>query len=163
MASRTDPGRLHDDELLIVRTFEAPVALVFRVWQVRDHMIRWLGPKDFTCTHLEMDFRPGGKWRACIASADQGTYWMRGKYREIEPNSRIVYTFLWEDGDDQPGIETLVTVTFAEKQGKTVQSFHQAPFLSVESRDGHVGGWSECFERERAYAERLARERNWDA
>jgi uncharacterized protein YndB with AHSA1/START domain len=46
-----------------------------------------------------------------------------------------------------PGHQTLVTVTFAEQDGKTRLTFHQAPFESVESRDSHQSGWSECFDR----------------
>lgn len=150
--------KVADDELLITRTFDAPASLVFRIWAERDHMMRWLGPTGFTCTSLEMDFRPGGKWRGCIVSDEYGESWMRGEYREIERGTRIVYTFAWEDGRDQPGIETLVTVTFTEQDGKTVQTFHQAPFTRVEARDSHISGWNECFDREQAYAEDLAKE-----
>jgi uncharacterized protein YndB with AHSA1/START domain len=157
MTAKTNETRaLADDELLIVRTFDAPVALVFQVWAEREHMQRWLGPKAFTCTSLELDFRPGGAWRACIVSDEYGESWMGGRFLEIEQNRRILYTFAWEDGRDQPGIETRVTVTFSEQAGKTEQRFHQTPFVSVESRDSHVGGWNECFDREQAYAEGLA-------
>lgn len=155
MAPETDT--LADDELLIERVFEAPRALVWRIWANREHMIRWLGPTDFACTHLEMDFRPGGKWRACIVSDEYGENWMGGEYREIEPERRIVYTFAWDEESGEPH-ETLVTVTFEDAgEGRTKQRFHQTPFTSVESRDSHIGGWSECFEREAAYVERLAR------
>ena len=146
MDARIEAARPADDKLLIVRTFDAPVALVFRIWEDRDHMIRWLGPKNFTCTHLESDFRPGGKWRGCIVSDEYGESWMGGEYREIEKDKRLVYSFAWDDGPDQPRLETTVTVTFAEENGRTVQRFHQTPFTSVEARDSHVGGWSECFD-----------------
>jgi uncharacterized protein YndB with AHSA1/START domain len=146
-----------DDELRITRTFDAPVALVFRIWEDREHMIRWWGPKNFTCTALELDFRPGGAWRACIVSDAYGENWMGGRFREIERDKRIVFTFAWEDGRDQPGVQTLVTVTFAEKDGRTVQTFHQAPFRHVEARDSHIEGWNECFDGETAYVEALAK------
>lgn len=158
MTAHIDPKRLRDDELLIERTFDAPVALVFRVWSDRDHMLGWLGPKDFTCTHLDYDFRVGGKWRGCIVSEEYGTSWMGGEFREIETNRRIVYTFRWDGDDDDEFPETLITVTFADRDGKTLQSFHQTPFSSVESRDSHVGGWDESFDREQDYVERLAKE-----
>lgn len=163
MTVRTDKKALRDDELLIVRTFDAPVALVFRIWEERDHMVRWLGPTDFECTHLDMDFRPGGKWRGRIVSEAYGESWMGGEYRQIEKNKRIVYTFKWDEDEGSPTLETIVTVTFHEEDGKTVQSFHQTPFASVESRDSHVGGWNECFDREQAYAETLARSGGQDA
>jgi len=156
MAAQNNATKMADDELSITRTFDAPVSLVFRVWQQPEHVRRWLGPKAFTCTSLDMDFRPGGTWRACIVSKEYGESWMGGRYREIEPDRRIVYTFAWEDGRDQPGIETLVTVTLEERDGKTVQTFHQAPFLHVEARDSHIGGWNEVFDKEQVYLERLA-------
>ena len=66
MSPQPRADTLADDELLITRTFDAPVALVFRLWTEPAHMRRWWGPKDFTCTAVELDFRPGGAWRACI-------------------------------------------------------------------------------------------------
>ncbi len=160
MTASSEARAIRDDELLIVRRFDAPVALVFRIWEQREHMIRWLGPTDFECTHLEMDFRKGGAWRACIKSDAYGESWMGGVYREIERDRRIVYTFTWDADPGETTIETLITVTFEAKGGGTVQTFHQTPFTSVESRDSHVGGWNECFDREQAYAETLAREEN---
>src|SRR5687768_9276018 len=107
MTAQADARQPADDELLITRVFDAPLPLVFLIWEERDHMMRWLGPKDFTCTSLDLDFRPGGTWRACIESDAYGQSWMGGQFREIEKDRRIVYTFAWEDGRDQPGIETL--------------------------------------------------------
>jgi uncharacterized protein YndB with AHSA1/START domain len=160
MAAQTDAKKMRDDELIIERIFDAPASLVFRIWEDRDHMQRWLGPADFTCTHLESDFRPGGKWRGCIVSDKYGENWMGGEYKEIQKDRKIVYSFAWdsEGEDDEYGRETLVTVTLAEKGGKTVQTFHQTPFASVESRDSHIGGWNESFDREQAYVEDLAKE-----
>lgn len=150
-------GKSIGHELLVTRTFDAPVALVFDIWRRREDLLRWWGPRDYSCTAFELDFRPGGRWRACIESGTGEESWMGGQFREIEENVRIVFTFAWEDGRDQPGVDTLVTVTFCERDGKTVQSFHQTPFLHVDARDSHIDGWNQCFDREEAYAERLAR------
>ena len=84
MTATAETGIAGAFELSITRTFAAPPALVYRLWAEREHMIRWWGPKDFTCTALEMDFHPGGRWRACIESAQYGRSWMGGVYREIE-------------------------------------------------------------------------------
>ena len=157
MAANTDPSRSGGHALSITRTFDAPVSLVFQIWREREHMQQWLGPSGFRCTSLSLDFRPGGSWRGCIESEQYGASWMGGVYREIVPNERLVFTFAWEDGRDQPGLETLVTVTFVEREGKTTQTFHQAPFLHEEARDSHIGGWNECFDRQARYAEGLAR------
>ncbi len=157
MSAKAECGPLGDDELLIVRTFDAPVSLVFRLWEKREHMMRWLGPRTFTCTSLDLDFRPGGAWRACIESEAAGPFWMGGQYREIERDRRIVFTFVGEDESGRRSVETLVTVTFSERDGKTVQSFHQTSFPTVESRDSHLSGWDQVFDKQQAYAERLAK------
>ncbi|MGI8840350.1 MAG: SRPBCC family protein [Caulobacteraceae bacterium] len=148
---------LANDELLITRTFNAPAAAVFSMWSDPEHMKRWMGPKDFECREVEIDFRVGGAYRAMIRSREYGENWFGGVYREIEPNRRLVFTFTWDDGPSA-GVETRVTITFAERDGRTAQTFHQAPFSSPERRDSHVGGWSEAFEKEQAYVETIQKE-----
>lgn len=157
MAIEDSARKLGDDELLITRTFDAPVALVYRIWEDRDHMMRWWGPESFTCTHLDRDFRPGGAWRACIVSKTYGEKWMSGRMREIEKNKRIVFTFAWEEGSGETH-ETVVTVEFEEQDGKTIQTFHQAPFKSVASRDSHIQGWSSLLNSEKNYLDRFKNE-----
>ena len=158
MAARADmnPDRaIADDELLIQRTFDAPVALVFRLWESRDHMIRWWGPEEFTATHLDWEMTPGKPWRGAMTSKQYGLSKLSGVVREVEKNKRIVFTFKW-DSDSGEDIETLVTVEFVEKDGKTIQTFHQSPFSSVESRNSHIGGWNSLFNKQQLYAENFA-------
>ena len=143
-ATATRPTAQH--ELVITRTFDAPRALVFKAWSTPEHMVRWLGPKNFTAPHCTMDFRVGSAYRACICSPDGQEYWMRGIYREIVEPERIVFTFSWEE-EGERGRENLVTVTFADQGDKTRMTFRQAFFESVSERDSHNEGWSECFDR----------------
>jgi len=86
------PDTHRDDELLIQRTFDAPVALVFRLWEDRDHMIRWWGPEKFTCTALDWEMTPGRGWHSTMAAKDWGMTGMGGVIREVERNKRIVFT-----------------------------------------------------------------------
>ena len=144
-------AKLADDELLISRTFDAPASLVFAMWSDPEHMKNWMGPESFECPVVEMDFRVGGAYRALIRSKEHGDNWFGGVYREIEPNRRLVFTFAWDNDGPSAGVETLVTITFRESGGKTVQIFHQSPFLNVERRDSHVGGWTSAFNKQQTY------------
>jgi uncharacterized protein YndB with AHSA1/START domain len=146
-----------DDELVIERVLDAPVALVWRIWSDAQHLRRWFGPADFTCPVFELDFREGGTYRAMIHADAYGDSWFGGTFAQIRPNERIVMSFAWEAGSGETH-DTTITVTFTEKDGRTVQRFHQAPFPDVESRDGHYDGWSECLDKGLAYGERLAGE-----
>lgn len=149
--SITTSGR----ELIIIRVFDAPQSLVFKAWTQPEHFARWLGPKDFTTIACQMNVKLGGIYRACIRSPEGKEHWMQGVYREIIEPERLVFTFAWEDEDRQPKHETLVTVTFTEQGSQTLMTFHQAIFESVESRDAHNTGWSECFDRLAVYLNTL--------
>ncbi|CAN5833630.1 SRPBCC domain-containing protein [soil metagenome] len=143
---------LRDDELLVIRAFDAPLPLVFRLWEDAVHRAHWWAPKGHRCSHFSHEFREGGAWRACFLSDDGEENWQGGVYREIEPEKRIAFTFMW-DGGPAGGVETLVTITLADARGQTIQTFHQTPFASVARRDSHVSGWSGLLDRLQAYAE----------
>lgn len=137
-------------ELVITRVLDAPPMLVYKVWTEPEHMVRWMGPKGFTAPSAKLDVREGGRYRTLIRSPEGKDYWFCGVYREVVANERLVFTFAWEE-DGERGQENLITITFADENGKTRMTFKQTPFQSVEERDGHEGGWSEAFDKLAAY------------
>jgi uncharacterized protein YndB with AHSA1/START domain len=144
--------QLADDELLIARDFDAPAALLFALWSEVEHFSKWMGPEGFDCPEAELDFRVGGKYRGMIRSKDYGDNWFGGEYREIEAPNRLVFTWKWDEGPSSE-LETLVTITFRENpDGRTTMTFHQSPFINVERRDSHIGGWTSLFNKLAAYA-----------
>lgn len=147
--------QIKDDELLITREFAAPAALVFRLWESRDYLIRWWGPEEFTGVELDWELTPGRPWRGAMSALDYGLLRFGGVIREVEKNKRIVFTFQW-DKDSGRDRDTLVTVTLSEKDGKTIQTFHQTPFSTVAIRDSHVSGWSSMFNKLKTHAENFA-------
>jgi uncharacterized protein YndB with AHSA1/START domain len=131
-----------DRELVITRVFDAPRELVFACWTEPEHLRHWQGaPRGFTVTSSESDIRPGGFFRICMRSPEGMDRWLEGGYREIVKPERLVYTHAWLDANQQRGQETLVTITFAERDGKTELTLRQTGFASVEARDGHGYGW----------------------
>jgi uncharacterized protein YndB with AHSA1/START domain len=140
-------------ELLITRVFDAPRKLVFEAWTDPRHLAQWWGPRDYPASEINADVRAGGRWRHCLRSVEgKQDLWLGGTYREIAPPDRLVFTFAWEE-EGERGLETLVTVTFAEEGGKTRMTFRQTPFESDNERDGHQWGWNSSFDR---LADRLA-------
>jgi uncharacterized protein YndB with AHSA1/START domain len=141
-------GYAASNVLLITRLFDAPRTLVFKAWTEREHGMRWAGPRGFTATHMDADLRPGGKWRTCLRRDSDGLELCQGGvYREVVPCERLVFTFAWDPAPGMPDHETLVTITFADQQGKTLMTFRQEIFESTEQRDGHVAGWGSAFDR----------------
>lgn len=133
-------------ELTMRRTFEAPRALVFRAWTEPQHLAQWSCPRGFTMIENRGELRVGGAFFAWMRSPQGEDHRMRGVYREIVAPERLVFTHAWLDARGAPGPETLVTVTLAERNGRTEMTFHQGIFDSVASRDGHEQGWTSCFE-----------------
>lgn len=146
---------VRDDELRIERAFDAPASLVFRLWEDRTHMLRWWGPEAFTAVELDWELTPGRPWRGAMTSKQFGLSRFSGVIREVEKDHRIVFTFQWDE-DQGAHPHTVVTVTLAEKDGKTLQTFHQTPFATVASRDSHVGGWNSLFNKQQIYVENIA-------
>jgi uncharacterized protein YndB with AHSA1/START domain len=134
--------------LSIERTFEAPRELVWKVWSDPSHFVHWMGPRDYPMVQQEGEFRPGGRWRGCLRSIKTGEdMWQSGVYQEIVEPERIVFTFAWDRPDGSRSPETVITVTFAEHRGKTVMTFTQTGFDSVDQLEGHRGGWNSSFDR----------------
>jgi uncharacterized protein YndB with AHSA1/START domain len=139
-------------ELLIKRVFEAPRRLVYEAWTKPEHLERWQGaPEGFTVTSHQVDLRPGGAFRICMRSPEGVDHWLQGVYREVVEPERLVFTHAWLDADNQPGPETLVSITFSEIAGKTELTLRQTGFKSIGSRDGHQGGWTSMLDRFYAY------------
>ena len=158
-AGKSDAQPTRDDRVLeITRVFAAPRRLVFETWTRPEHLKHWSAPTGFTIPICEGDVRVGGKWRCCMVSPAGVEHWLGGVYREIERDKRLVFTFTWENEGPSAGIETVVTITFEGRDGRTVQTFHQSPFRNVERRDSHIGGWNQAFDKEEAYARDVARE-----
>ena len=116
MTNRTTVGRKSERELVVSRTFDAPVSVVFEAWTNPKLFMRWWIPKSMgmTVVSCEMDVRTGGGYRLEISHpASEQPLAFFGKYLEVIPNARIVWTNEESDG----GATT--TVTFEEKAGKT--------------------------------------------
>jgi uncharacterized protein YndB with AHSA1/START domain len=141
-----------DDELEIVRAFDVPAATLFALWTRPEHLSRWMGVGGTGSSDVAIDLRVGGAYRARVISTTHGENRFHGVYREIEANRRLVFTFNWDNDGPSAGIEMIVTIVFEERDGQTIQTFHQRPFRNAERRDTHRSGWTGLFDQLAIYA-----------
>lgn len=80
-----------DREILLSRTLNAPVELVWEAWTKPEHIARWWGPHGFTNTITIMEVTPGGRWDLIMHGPDGTDYKNRSIFREIIRCKRIVY------------------------------------------------------------------------
>jgi uncharacterized protein YndB with AHSA1/START domain len=133
--SRTSVERKSDRELVVTRTFDAPPRLVFKAWSQADLFRRWWVPQGagMSLVSCDLDVRTGGKYRLEFAMGDQ-TMAFFGKYLDVVPDERIVWT---NDEEDEEGAVT--TVTFEDRGGKTLLTFHEI-YPSKEALDEAMTG-----------------------
>lgn len=147
-----------DEDLLITRELHLPVDKVWQAWTEPETCKKWWGPKDFTCPHVQIDLRVGGKSLSCMQSPEGQEFWSTGVYKEIIPFKKLVSTdsFSDEKGNiipaaslNMPGnwpMELLVTVTFEERDGNTLMTLiHQG--LPREIIDDCRIGWQQSFDK----------------
>jgi uncharacterized protein YndB with AHSA1/START domain len=115
--NRTTVERRSEREFVVTRTFNGPARLVFEAWTKPELLKRWWVPKSIGMSLLscEMDVRVGGSYRLVFGHDASETMAFFGRYIEVTPHSRLVWTN--EEGD---GGEAVTTVTFEEKGGKTL-------------------------------------------
>jgi len=132
--------------LRLRRTFQASRERVFRAWTTPEEMKQWKAPGAMITPVAEVDLRPGGTYRIHMQAPDGTLHRLVGVYRVVEPPSRLVYTWRWEDDRDNPH-EMLVTVEFLDRGTATEVVLTHDLFPTEEARNRHEAGWSACFDK----------------
>lgn len=131
--------------LVLKRFFRAPVARVYAAWSDPALLARWMGPDtDGTCSVEAFDFVPGGRYALALRSGAGQHFRTTGEFREIVPEARLSFTWVW---DHHPEQVTLVTVTFAARDGGTALTLEQTGFNNRDVRDNHASGWGGSFDK----------------
>jgi uncharacterized protein YndB with AHSA1/START domain len=146
MKNRTTVERTSEREFVVRRTFNAPARLVFEAWTKPELLKQWWAPKSLGMSLLscEADVRAGGAYRFVFGHDASETMAFFGRYLEVIPPSRLVWTN--EEGE---GGEAITTVTFEEKGGKTLLVLRER-HPSKEAVDEAIGfgeGLRETFEQ----------------
>jgi uncharacterized protein YndB with AHSA1/START domain len=146
MKNRTTVERKSERELVVTRTFNGPARIVFEAWTNPELFKLWWAPKSTGVPLLscEMDVRVGGRYRVEFGRDASESMAFVGKYLDVIPNSRLVWTN--EESDDG----AVTTVTFEEKGDKTLLVLHEL-YPSKGALDdaiaGMEGGMPEQFEQ----------------
>jgi uncharacterized protein YndB with AHSA1/START domain len=150
-----DNSTISNDTILIERTFDAPVNLIWQMWTQPEHLKHWYGPEGFNISVAEMDVRVGGKHLICMErQTPDGSmkFWTVGEYTEVNPTSRLVYTDSMSDEHgnvithseeaDYPLI-TIVTVLLEDIGGRTKMVMTHAGVPAGD--EGASAGWEQAF------------------
>ena len=131
-----------DDQIKVVREFDAPANLVYRAVTEPELVKRWWGAQRGAMTVAEIDLRVGGKWRYVMDASTGQEVGFHGEFREIVPNVRIVQTEAYEGIPDPDESANVNTMTLVEADGRTTMEL-LIQCVNKESRDMQIASGME--------------------
>ncbi|MFI5046280.1 MAG: SRPBCC domain-containing protein [Acidimicrobiia bacterium] len=138
--------------LHLERVLPAAPSIVYRMQVEPEALARWWGPKGFSSPSVELDVRVGGDYRIVMQPPSGEAFVLGGVFREVEPVSRLAYTFRYEapDVDDQ---ETTVAISLRTLGDSTALTIDQGTFATEARLALHEQGWTESLDRLREQVE----------
>jgi len=141
----------HRTRLNIVREFEAPRALVWKMWTDPAHVGVWWAPEHFTTPVVRMDVRPGGAIHMVMRGPDGSDYPFDGRFVSIDAPERLVMRTWVKCEDGSPWFEVEQTVRFEEAGDRTLMRFEavvlQAAADAVGPLSGMEAGWTQSLDK----------------
>ena len=144
-----------ETDLVLDRTLDAPIDLVWEAYTNPEHMKQWFAPKPYEITECELDLQPGGIFRIRMVGPDgfDTGHGVPGCVLEVVERQKLVWTSALGPGyrpnNMGEGCEAFpftAVVTFAEAgNGKTTYraiALHK----DIADRDTHANmgfeqGW----------------------
>jgi len=131
-----------DEQILIMREFDAPRHLVWKAWTTPELVRRWWHANRGEMTICEIDLRVGGTWRYVMVADGFGEGGFHGEYREIVSNERLVSTEAYEgipDADEHAAVDILTLEEVGERTRMSILVEHP----TKEGRDMHINSGME--------------------
>jgi uncharacterized protein YndB with AHSA1/START domain len=140
--------------LVIMRTLDAPRALVWKMFSDPYRLAQWWGPEGYSNRVVLFDLRTGGRWLHVMIGPDGREYPTDSDILEVTPPERFVYRNAAADpkifGDNPPPSFTK-TLTLTEADGQTVLAvvctFDAAAQKNAVVRRGFITGTNQSFDK----------------
>ena len=120
---------------------------VFEAMTDPEQVAQWWGPEGFTCPEVTLNAKVGGAYRIAMQPPEGGElFHLAGEYLEVQPPTRLAYTFRWEppDPDDR---ETVARLALHARDGATEVALTQGLFATEARRELHKAGWTDTLAR----------------
>lgn len=141
----------HLTRLDIVREFDAPRALVWKMWTDPAHVGAWWSPAHFTTPVVRMDVRPEGVIHIVMRTMDGQDFPFDGRFISLDEPERLVMRTWVKHPDGSTWFKVEQTIRFEEVGGRTIQHFNA---VVIEARADAIGplsgmemGWSQSLDK----------------
>lgn len=132
------------------RVFQASIEKVFEAWTDSEVLARWFGPVGVTVSQAETELKVGGAYLIVLQTPDGRTIRHTGKYLEIAPPERLVFTWVLENqgcAESQDiWVETQVSLDLKSLGDATELVLTHEQLPNKTSRENHGWGWNSSFD-----------------
>ncbi len=134
-----------DQQIEIVRTFPFPVDVLYAAWTDPELLEAWLAET------AEVDSRVGGAFRL-ISTGDEempGDHICSGVYQVMEPNKRIVQSWIYTGSMAPEPLETQIAVSFrALGEGQSELQFRESGEMLTDPEENALAieAWEGAFD-----------------
>jgi uncharacterized protein YndB with AHSA1/START domain len=126
-----------DKEIVLRRSFNAPIDMVFDAWSTPKHMSFWMNAGVHPDAVCKADLKTGGGFRLDYVDKDGSVHGHYGVYKEVDRPNRLVFSWI---SDHSEG-ETEVTVDLKDNNGKTDLTLTHRLFRTQKCASEHEEGW----------------------
>jgi len=136
--------------LTLVRRIRARPAIVFDAVTTAEGIAQWWGPDAGPVLLSESDPRVGGRYRLRFRMLDGTEHETSGEFLEVAPPERVVMSWRWKGGEEDPG-ESRVEITLKAVPEGTELTFVHSQLHDEETRRSHEGGWTGALDKLEAH------------
>ena len=137
--------------LRLSRVLHARRETVFKAWSSAEHVKRWFSPETFTIPEARVEMHPGGPFELCMRSPAGEEHWLRGKFVEVAPHTRLVIDMEIADRAGRKLFRAYTEVDFADALGGTKMDVTQTYTIldpsAVWMVDGAPHGWASTLDK----------------
>ncbi|NAY92297.1 activator of HSP90 ATPase [Muricauda sp. JGD-17] len=140
-------SNLDNRTITIQRTFDAPLALVWKAWTQAEHIAQWWSPKGIITKVVEHNFTVGGKWKYIMPMPNGQEFIAEGEYLEIEEHKRIVSLANFKPMTEGVEIQAFFKAN-GDKTDFTFNVVHPTEAYKIQQEKmGIMNGWGSVFDR----------------
>jgi uncharacterized protein YndB with AHSA1/START domain len=132
--------------LTLVRRIKARPSIVFAAVTTAEGIAQWWGPDAGPVLIAEADPRKGGRYRVRFRMLDATEHECSGEYLDVVWPERVVMSWRWQGGEEDPGESRLEIVLKAVPEGTEITLSHSR-LQDDETCRGHEAGWTGALDK----------------
>ena len=135
-------------ELRLERMFDAPPDVVFDAFVDPENQaeLHGSGVEGWTLSRNETDVRVGGTSVYAMGVTGEPPDTETRVFSVVDRPHRLVFAHTMDIAEWGRAVETEMTITFEDRDGKTLLTMVQTGFSTEEDRDSFMTGWPEYLE-----------------